>query len=329
MRKSGFKPYFTASTSRKSFWAKKIAKIWLLTLVWSLFSFLWFSSANTYNNCTLFSESKEQNAILSTIAKDPLVQNWAIPISAIEKALDNLFRHCCASDALSKSTKTCTKNANNYKDNAQVPQSTALFDQLIDVQMRRWTNDLKNYPGLKADEEFKKYQENLEKTMKDPKGALPQTFLAEYKKNWGYEPQHLLPFYYDHSANDYLQALLESPALKNAKSRNLRSKYLNTCAIASYFTLHLDPNPQTSVTDLTKANQLCKKMINEQLEKQMSLLSRIITYKSNKASNDTIQDYALTYFGSRLNYLQTQIDKLNTQLLSTSRQIPYLVPKCN
>lgn len=83
------------------------------------------------------------------------------------------------------------------------------------------------------------------------------------------------------------------------------------------------------VPDLTKANPLCTKLINQEIKNQINLLSRVITYKSNKATTDSIENYALNYFWSRLRYLQTQIDKLNTQLLSTSRQIPYLVPKCN
>ena len=165
--------------------------------------------------------------------------------------------------------------------------------------------------------------------MLDPKWTLPQTFLASYPENRSYNDQHLLPRYIDHSAQDFRQAIRDSSALTNATSRNLRSKLLNTCSIASYLTAILDTESKTMVPDLTKANPLCTKLINQEINKQINLLSRVITYKSNKATTDSIENYALNYFWSRLRYLQTQIDKLNTQLLSTSRQIPYLVPKCN
>lgn len=50
------------------------------------------------------------------------------------------------------------------------------------------------------------------------------------------------------------------------------------------------------VPDLTKANPLCTKLINQEINKQINLLSRVITYKSNKATTDNIENYALNYF---------------------------------
>ena len=320
MRKAGFKPYFQRSQ-------KKI-KIWLLSLVWIFFSFSWFSYANTYNNCSLFTQGKVPT-IIANLRTDPIVSKWAIPLQAIEKALDNLHSYCCSSEILSKTTKSCIESKNNRQNNAYVPESAALFDQFVDVQMRRWTNDLNNYSGVPADQQFQNWHTKIKETMLDPKWTLPQTFLASYPENRSYNDQHLLPRYIDHSAQDFRQAIRDSSALTNATSRNLRSKLLNTCSIASYLTAILDAESKTMVPDLTKANPLCTKLINQEINKQINLLSRVITYKSNKATTDSIENYALNYFWSRLRYLQTQIDKLNTQLLSTSRQIPYLVPKCN
>ena len=165
--------------------------------------------------------------------------------------------------------------------------------------------------------------------MLDPKGAFPQVFLSEYPKYWSYNDEDILPTYKDQSPHDFLQSTRTSPALTKVSSRTLRSKLLNTCSIATYLTIMLDSSAEKLVSDLTIAAPRCATLLNQHIQKQMDLLSRIITYKSNKASNDAFQDYAITYFSSRLNFLQTQIDKTNTQLLSTVRQIPYLIPKCN
>ena len=325
MRKSGFKPYFKTLNSQ---YFTKITKIWLLSLVWSIFSFSWFSSANTYNNCSLFSKGMP-TTIIENLKKDPIVTSSAIPIEAIEKAVENLHSYCCSSEILSKTTKSCIETKNKREKNPHVPESAALFDQFVDMQMRRWTNDLTNYQGVLPDKNFADYLKKLNDIMLDPKGVFPQVFLSEYRKYWSYNDQEILPTYKDQSPHDFLQSTRTSPALTKVSSRTLRSKLLNTCSIATYLTIMLDSSAEKLVPDLTIAAPRCASLLNQHIQKQMDLLSRIITYKSNKASNDAFQDYAITYFSSRLNFLQTQIDKTNIQLLSTFRQIPYLIPKCN
>jgi hypothetical protein len=80
-----------------------------------------------------------------------------------------LHSYCCSSEILSKTTKSCIESKNNRKNNAYVPESAALFDQFVDVQMRRWTNDLNNYSGVPADQQFQNWHTKIKETMLDPK----------------------------------------------------------------------------------------------------------------------------------------------------------------
>ena len=56
-----------------------------------------------------------------------------LPTEALGKALENLKKYCCQSNGTGDNT--CTAYQGNQKQN--YPQSPYLYDQLIDVSLRR------------------------------------------------------------------------------------------------------------------------------------------------------------------------------------------------
>ena len=58
--------------------------------------------------------------IIENLKKDPIVTSSAIPIEAIEKAVENLHSYCCSSEILSKTTKSCIETKNKRAKNRQL-----------------------------------------------------------------------------------------------------------------------------------------------------------------------------------------------------------------
>lgn len=287
------------------------------------------SFATNRNDCFLVSPNADTSIYLDAFKKDPLILHWAIPIDAVQKALDNLQAHCCAANHIKQTSQTCQKTANNRKSIATFPQSASLFDQLLDVQFRRLTNDLSNYQGVTPDQKAKARNEKLTSIFTSTQWKLPWEIIQNYIENWDYQEKNILPKYHGTELSTFLSGVQNSPAINKTNERNLRSKYLNVCSISNYFTMQLSKQNNNLSSDLWKASPLCNNLTDTLIEEELAFLENTIVFKSNKLTTDTLQEYAVTYLGSRLSYLQTQIDKVNGQLLSATRQIPKLIRSCN
>lgn len=303
-------------------------KIWLFSLFFvSIFSFPVFAADR--NDCFIVNTSSAASSkLLETLQNDPLIKAWVLPLPALQKALDHLQAQCCALNIISQASQTCKDTRHNRK-NATFPQSSSIFDQLLDVQFRRLKNDLSNYQGLPSDQNAKKRSDSLKTTFLTTDGKLPWEIIKDYNENWDFKENQLLPNYHDNDTSAFLSEVRKSPALTNTNNWNLRSKYLNACSISSYFSILLSTSNENLASELAKAAPLCKNLTNQLISEEISFIQNAITYKSNKLTTDTLQDYAVNYFGSRLMYLQIQLDKVNGQLLSATRQIPKLVRSCN
>lgn len=325
--------------------------IWLKKklMLTALRAFLSFG-ATFADDCHLFNEGnpylenyKNQLAPLHiwNKEKENIILN-VIPQSTLETAFRNLHASCCASNRSSETICNKKGSLENRKKRKNFPESNYLFDHLIDVQLRRWLNSNtgdESYPNFLADQQAKERYENMEKIIKQAEGVLPTKLNKDYQKYRGIQPDFLLPWYQGGNTIEYRNLLEDisqeqntetrnnQKKIKEFKQRNLRTKLLNTCPTASYLSIILSPR-QDLTSSLQAVQENCKKLTEEQLNQQNTMLKQAITFKSDRLTTDTLKNYA-NYFSKRLSHLQTQIVETTTKLQGTMRQIPQLQPRCN
>lgn len=145
------------------------------------------------NDCRILTDTSMQNYEQSKFplvySKEPLIEKKIIPEELIQRALLNLQAHCCAAGL--GDSKSCEEDKVLRNGRSNYPQSGFLFDHLIDVLMRRRTNDA-SYPNFPVDPEGKQRYEKVKKLILQADGLLPTTFLADYQKYWSIQPEYKL-----------------------------------------------------------------------------------------------------------------------------------------
>lgn len=312
---------------------KTIIKIWLLSFFLSGVSFSVTRASQQNQNprvdCHLFNNIENGNyqSILQKVENNAIVKS-AFWLDNLKIALANLHAHCCASQSIDQKKETCLSTVNNRKNRNNFPESTSLLDHLVDVQIRSWKSD-STYKGLTLDPKFKKRREELKEKFLDTKGKLPSSFTQNYRENRDFNAEHLLPKYGWETSTEFIKSINGTGAINAINSindRNLRTKYLNTCPIAIYLYFLLT-NSDTTLATLS--NNQCILLTNNLIADDISFLNNAIIYKSNTYTTDTIQEYGINYFWEHIAQLFTDLNKANSQLLSTTRQINKLVPICN
>lgn len=316
----------------------------LLLLVVGICS-IWYSSAD---DCHLFNEGDPfhdnyKNQLITLNIGNKQKENTilkVLPKEALELAFKNLHAYCCASQKANSNICNKPNNQKNWKERKNFPESSYLFDHLMDIQLRRWLHN-SDYPGLPKDPEAEKRYKNLEKNITDPEGKLPTTFNKEYEKFRGMQNWLLLPNYQDGMNTNTYKNLIEDIAedqwttdllnqtkIKNFAQWNLRTKILNSCAVASYLTILLSSDKNLSST-LHSAQNSCKLLANQEIQKQHNMLKQAITFKSDALIQNTLNEYAWLYFWQKLNHLQNKSVENTTYLQWVMRQVTKLIPKCS
>lgn len=263
-----------------------------------------------------------------------------LPKSALELALQNLHASCCASRRSSATICNKPSNQKNRKERKNFPESNYLFDHLLDVQLRRWSYN-KAYQGLPIDDQAQKRNENIETNILETWGKLPTVFNREYAKYRELQKELLLPNYekgmnpttYKNLLEDILEGEKSTHPINQKKiekfnERNLRTKFLNSCAVATYTTILLSTAQDLSST-LFSAQESCLQLLDQQLQNQHNQLQQAIEFKSDKLIQDTLKEYGSLYFGQKLTNLQSRVVEISTYLQGVMRQVTKLVPKCN
>ena len=240
----------------------------------------------------------------------------------------NLQAHCCTSNESSKNGTGCKKSSSDRKDRVNYPQSTFLFDHLVDVLMRRLAND-KSYAGLPPEKKSEERNNKLDLLMLAAKGILPLEFQNEYDKYRKLQPQYLLSGYNESNSLSYIQTIKSKDnedRLKNYKDWSIRTAYSNVCSVATYLMMLLAPNNMNNPAQ--NARKQCTLQTKNMLKKESNYHYNIVVYKADQLQRDTLQLYANNYFGQRVQNLMDKLATLSTEWLGVARQVPKLVPLC-
>ena len=285
---------------------------------------------STAHDCNLFNEKwllNREDSVYPTILKDDPILN-ALPEQAIHRALLNLQAHCCTSNESSKNGTGCKKSSSDRKDRVNYPQSTLLFDHLVDVLMRRLAND-KSYAGLPPEKKSEERNNKLDSLMLAAKGILPLEFQNEYDKYRKLQPQYLLSGYNGSNSLSYIETIRSKDnedRLKNYKDWSIRTAYSNVCSVATYLMMLLAPNNMNNPAQ--NAREQCTLQTKNMLKKESNYHYNIVVYKADQLQRDTLQLYANNYFGQRVQNLMDKLATLSTEWLGVARQVPKLVPLC-
>lgn len=285
---------------------------------------------STAHDCNLFNEKwllSREDSVYPTILKDDPILN-ALPEQAIHRALLNLQAHCCTSNESNKNGTGCKKSSSDRKDRVNYPQSTFLFDHLVDVLMRRLAND-KSYAGLPPEKKSEERNNKLDSLMLAAKGILPLEFQNEYDKYRKLQPQYLLSGYNESNSLSYIQTIRSKDnedRLKNYKDWSIRTAYSNVCSVATYLMMLLAPNNMNN--PVQNAREQCTLQTKNMLKKESNYHYNIVVYKADQLQRDTLQLYANNYFGQRVQNLMDKLATLSTEWLGVARQVPKLVPLC-
>lgn len=121
------------------------------------------------NDCHLFTKTS-MRAIEGTLFENSTKENPALTTLTMEglhRALINLKTHCCASNILNNNPEmlaSCEKDKNLLTEKTNYPQSSFLFDHIIDVAIRRLVVD-GNYGDVPLDPKAQTRREQKDKNI--------------------------------------------------------------------------------------------------------------------------------------------------------------------
>ncbi len=311
----------------------KMRKKGIIILGLTIFLWVTYSSAHECHIFTDTSLKTFQGTLFEATTKgNPALE--AISPEGLHRALINLKAHCCASNLLNNNAtmlSSCKKDAILLKERTNYPQSAFLFDQLLDVMMRRLAIDgrFSDVPDdLKAQERRKK----IDDIANQGSGVLPIQIGREYEKYWKLQSEFLLPRYNGVSATEYQRVIKkleeEKKILSKYKERNLTTRYHNLCQNAIYLMTFLPIDFETK--ELALAQEKCSTLTQQTIDNEAQYLHHLIVQKSDLLLAQTMKNYAEEYLNTtRTEQLQRKLSQMVSNLLWVMRMIPKLVPTCS
>ncbi len=272
---------------------------------------------------TLFESSVKGNPALATLTEEGL-----------RRALINLKAHCCASQILGDNAQmlaSCKKDAKYLAERTNYPQSSFLFDHIIDVMMRRLMVDGK-YEELPLDKKAQEWREKTDRIADGADGVIPVAISKDYKKFWGLQPEFLIPEYNGVSAPEYKKAIndLESKKAIFAKYEdwNLNTRYYNLCQSAIYLMTHLPIDFWSE--QMALAQKKCSSMTQQNIVNEITNLSRLISHKSELLLAQNMENYADAYLmDTRWGKFEEKSQRMLSNLFGVMRMVPKLISMCN
>ncbi|PZM87607.1 MAG: hypothetical protein DLD55_00525 [candidate division SR1 bacterium] len=272
---------------------------------------------------TLFESSTKGN---------PVVQ--AISPEGIHRALINLKTHCCAANILNNNSamlKSCKNDAILLKERTNYAQSAFLFDQLLDVMMRRLAVDGK-FSDVPDDKKAQERRKKIDTITNKEDGVLPIQIGKEYEKYRKPQAQFYLPKYNGVSAQEYQNTInnleKEKKILSKYEERNLTTRYYNLCQNIIYLMTFLPVSFESE--QLALAQERCTSLTEQTINNEAEYLHHIIVQKSDLLLGQTMKNYAEEYLiNTRAEQLQERLSRMMTNLMGIMRMIPKLVPNCS
>jgi len=201
-----------------------------------------------------------------------------------------------------------------YQDKQKFPNSEYLYDQLLDVQLRRLDGNPDLAYGVTVDPMGKERRDFINKAADTQDGTQAKTILDTYTT---YRTRK------DIYVDDRTTAQYQN-AIEQYKDSTLADKYFNMCNIISS-TLQI--GRKISVDDSVQAK--CQALVNKRISDEASYTKLIMIKKSNELLHNSIQAYAQQYFvQDKIMTLLTLVNKIKS-LFSTMVQQAAVSKTCS
>lgn len=227
-----------------------------------------------------------------------------LPAEAISQALINLKLACCTSTSINKDAAFCA----SFKNKKDYPNSIYLYDQLLDVSIRRLDGDSNLAYGLEPDPTGKAWKEFITTAAESKDGASAQAILERW--NTDRSRSKILP---DDVSPQWISDFILNYNLANT---TLADKYYNVCTVIG--NIYKQMNGWVAVN--TNTQKACQNLINKRIADENNYTQIIIIKKSNELLHNTLQAYTQKYFvQEKMMVLLTLMNKVKS-LFSTMVQ---------
>jgi len=267
-----------------------------------------------------------------------------LPDDAMTKAFENLRFSCCKKGILAN--EQCI----NYDEkNSIFPESVYLFDQLLDIYLRRLDakqEDVNGWDliyGLEPDPLWKERREFISQIGNDSEGTPPTMINEKYKEFWKWNI--FIEKYSDDSVqiqryNNKWLSNVESKA-STYDDRNLADRYNNACNVVMMMYINIfdpwDTTKWTQFKDMSaKQSKLvsiynsCENLVHDRVASERSYTEAIMQQKWSVFLDDTLNAYLNTYFlENKLSNLHDKIFNRWSMFKEIVKWVDKLVKNCS
>ena len=293
-------------------------KKFIILIVW-LLAFTSITNATNTWDCLLplpesaliwWDKTNTGNAILANLAK-------AMPKETIEKAFEHLKAYCCDSNILTN----CSQNNNNEI----YPQSTYLFDHILDVYLRRLDAKEGLLYGLEPDEIRKEWRDFIMARGDDVKWTVPLEIKDKFSSMWR-QVANVTNFMGDTELNMNLWKNSFEENIKNYDNWTLWDKYNLACDVSKY----VSENKLFFDKVKTTEYNACKKLTNARINNETVYTQSLLMQKANVLLWSSMKSYLGTYFiSNKLTALQEKVSNMASSFAEVNNAVWQLIPECN
>lgn len=274
----------------------------------------WFASAADNGDCWLVTNTGD-------VSKFEVYQKFTenfkgtniegvMPAKAISQALVNLKKACCMSQEMSNKETYCK----GYINSEKYPNSLFLYDQLLDIWLRRLDGNTDLAYGVEPDPKGLERREFITNAAEDKDGAVTAKTVLEKRDT----DRTRKKIYTDNRTEIQFK-----DTIQNYGEQTLADKYYNTCNVVGYVYEQLRAD-ETKTIDITT----CQSLINKRIADESTYTRVVMIKKSNELLHNTIQAYMQKYFiEDKMMTLMVLINKVKSLFSTMVQQAPTL-QKC-
>ncbi len=260
-----------------------------------MFILIAISGQTFAHDCSLVDGSENNNfAIADTLAS----YKAFMPAEAIKTALIHLKAYCCSQ--IIPDNTICIQDKKILP--ATYPESEFLFDQLLDVSMRRLDGATTLAYNLEVDSTALNWRKIIARIVAQPAGQQGNEINTQFAT---YFTKHEL------TSQDLLQNYNDIDRV------SLQDKYDWTCQLIKSLYTDLKRSNLTVIDDATMTK--CWKIVSSRVSREKNYVQVLMTKKSNQLLNETTTAYTKKYFVEEklaaLSKLITQVKDLRQSIV--------------
>lgn len=259
---------------------------------------------STNADCSMVDSADVDINIFKITAQDAGIDYSLLPEDAQERVSKNLRAYCCDQNILKE--VTCSKTKTDIPPDWYYPQSTYLFDHMIDVILRRLDgNPDLIYPDVALDPIGKEWREKVRELASDPAWTTPLLILNTAKPYWIDKDASLLWLY-------------------NKVCKSAYDIYTKKFTGQEWITNTPGALPTS------RSQSVCDLLVEQRIQYELKYISVLINTSANRTLENYMQKHLSNYFATtRLSQLQSTIAQMVDAFQTVNRFIVEWTKQCS